>query len=86
MGEILRSPVEVGDVEIPLFARFCTSQAVQDFFHQQSLSIFQTNRKQEWKEMQNKFNRSDRVSVFDILVSDNLSLEGKLYHTKTNRT
>ena len=30
-----RNPAPVGKVNIPVFARFYTSQVVQDFFHQQ---------------------------------------------------
>ena len=34
-----RNPAPVDMVNIPLFTRFYTSQAVQDFFHQQYVGV-----------------------------------------------
>ena len=34
-----RNPAPVHMVSIPLFTAFCTSQVVQDFFHQQYLGV-----------------------------------------------
>ena len=95
-GEILllmgenpaNSPVEVGDVEIPLFARLTVHlRWLAGFLNHQQDRIHLSNESQTGMERNaKKFNRSDRVSGFDMFLSDNLSLEGKLYHTKANRT